>query len=171
MGHGDTSLHPWLVKWECAAIRGYLAEEMCFPAPNLPRGSTGLITHSISVLRLLADDRWRVTQFLQTDEGESKDRQINTELHYAYCARIFLRLGETINLVCYQTKPKHSVACILSEWMSDQLNLLVQVTLLPLLTADCHTYQDTSKSWNPHIYEYGLWLLNRTAEYTSLCFS
>lgn len=79
------------------------------------RAATGLITHSNRVLRLPAADRWRAPQLLQIDEGESKTRQINKELHYSYCARIFLRLGETINLVSYQTKPKHSAVCILSE--------------------------------------------------------
>lgn len=79
------------------------------------RAATGLITHSNRVLRLPAADRWRAPQLLQIDEGESKTRQINKELHYSYCARIFLRLGETINLVSYQTKPKHSAVCTLSE--------------------------------------------------------
>lgn len=93
--------------------------------------------------------QWQMNgaQLLQIDEGESKTRQISKALHYSYCARIFLRLGGTINLICYQTGPKLSVACILSEWMSDQLNLLVQVTLLPPLTAGCLTYQDTLKTW------------------------
>lgn len=115
-GHRQTSWHPLAGETGvCSHQRVPGWGNVLSSSYPVQRAATGLITHSNRVLRLPAADRWRAPQLLQIDEGESKTRQINKELHYSYCARIFLRLGETINLVCYQTKPKHSAVCTLSE--------------------------------------------------------